>query len=178
MSYEKKIMEPPEITHFSVFVPDSESGPQQNPTTEAGCYLSCQHCVCPFKAKLLPKWSQGNIQQPKRAPSEVSSPFKKKLLLSGPMTASHYRSGPLLRMSSSLQKETAAKAGPRQHPTTGAGPLGFQDGPIQKRNCCRNGSTASNYRSGPVLKLSRRTLPKRKLTKKVLNIYCRCRPVT
>ena len=52
---------------------------------------------------------------------------------------------------------------PRRVLTTGAGPIAahHQDEALPKRSCCINGSTTSNYRSGPLPKQSRQALPKR-----------------
>ena len=84
---------------------------------------SAPHCGSsrrgPSKKKLLPK-RINDIQLPERAPTEA------------------IKTGP-------FQKETAAKAGPRQGPNTGAGLYwGFQDESPPKRNCCQSGPTTTS----------------------------------
>ena len=135
-----------------------------------GYYLSCQDG--PFKTKLLPNRVHGNIQQP-NWPLWRLSRRQKKLLKWAPKTSS-CRNGPYGGCQDGpLQNETAAKRAlsnielPRRVLTTEADlsptETHYQDGALPKINCCRNGSTTSNYRSEPLPKQSRRAPSEKKL---------------
>ena len=178
---------------------DAKRGPQQHPTTWVGYYLSCQDG--PFKTKLLPNRVHGNIQQP-NWPLRRLSRRQKKLLKWAPRTSS-CRSGPYGGCQDGpLQNETAAKRDPQQHRTTEAGPNNrsgpqphwgslsrrgsskdkllpkrvndiqlperastetIKAGPIRKETAANWHTAGSNYRSGPLLRLSRR-IPSKKET--------------
>ena len=70
--------------------------------------------------------SSNDIQLSERASTETikAGPIRKETAANWHTAGSNYRSGTLLRLSRRIpsKKETASKAGPRQYPTTGAGP--------------------------------------------------------
>ena len=131
------------------------------------------------KTKLLPNRAHGNIHQPEWACPEdfKTAPKKqnKKNTKAGPKHT-HLPKRALSKLSRRVSpKQNCCLTGPSTTSnhrggagrilTTGAGPTeaNRQDGPIPKRNCCRNGSTISNYWSGSLPKQSRRPPSKKKL---------------
>ena len=130
-------------------------------------YLNCQDG--PFKTKLLPNRAHGIIQQP-NWPLRRLSRRQKKLSKWAPGHPSA-GAGPTEAVKTGLSKKTNGALSnielPRRVLTTKSGPspteAHYQDGALQKINCCRNGSTTSNYRSEPLPKQSRRAPSDKKL---------------
>ena len=146
---------PPSRAKGGAMTPVALSPPLRSPvprtsTYRSGPYESRQEKTDLPKTKLsmLPNGALNNIQLPETCctyittgtgPTEAHQdgpPPKRNYCQSGSTTTSNIRSGP--------------------H-------LGCQDGPLPNRNCFRNGPTTLNYIywRGPLLKLSRRILPKR-----------------
>ena len=77
-----------------------------------------------FQKKLLLERALNNIQPLERASTEAmnTGPSKKKVLLKRVLGKINLLERAPEILTGSFKKETTAKAGPQQHPATGAGP--------------------------------------------------------
>lgn len=141
-----------------------EAGPKKHPSSEfqSGPYGSCQD-VGLSKRNYYQTGSSTTSNYrggPRPLPKLSRRPLpKRNCCLSGNTTKSNNRSGPLLKLlrrAPSNKKLLLKRTLKHIHlPERALRKLSKQI--LPKRNCCQTGpSTTSNYRGGPLLKLSRR----------------------
>ena len=150
---------------------DAKPGPQQHPTTRR----ASTKAFSPFKTKLFQsgtKETSNNRSRPLLKLSRLKTTPSKKKLLSKWVPKTSTGTGPTEAVKTgSFQKKLMPNGAlsnmelPRRVLPTGAGPIEahHQDGALPKINCCRNGSTTSNYQSEPLPKQSRRAPSEKKL---------------